>query len=173
MDKIFKIKNKQDGRYISGLYKKSYAPHMLDAPSTCMTLKSMLCQTKGCPYAPYIWVPPYVWMVPVCLDTSISLDAPVCLGAPYVWMPPVCLDTPIGLDAPICLDDVWMPPVHKQYKESMFCQTKGVSICLHTFGCPHMFGWCPVCLDTSMSLDAPVCLGAPMFGYLLYAWTPP
>ena len=39
------------------------------------------------------------------------------------------------------LDDVWMPPAHAQHKESMLCQTKGVSICPHTFGCPIV--WMP------------------------------
>ena len=52
-----------------------------------------------------------------------------------------------------------MPPVHPQHKESMLCQTKGVSICPHTFGCFHMFG-CP-----SM-FDAPYFLMPLMFGWL-------
>ena len=38
----------------------------------------------------------------------------------------------------IRLDDVWMPPIDTQHKESMFCQ-RGVHM-PHTFGCPHMFG---------------------------------
>ena len=44
-----------------------------------------------------------------------------------------------------CPTYVWMPPVHTQHKESMLCQTKGVSICHHIFGCPHMFEYLPVC----------------------------
>ena len=45
--------------------------------------ESMLCQTKGCPYAP------------------IHSDAPCMFGCPpYFWIPPVCLD------------DVWMPAVY-------------------------------------------------------------
>ena len=32
--------------------------------------------------------------------------------------------------------NVWMPPLHTEHKVSMLCQTKGVSICPHTFGCP-------------------------------------
>ena len=50
---------------------------------------------------------------------------------------------------------VWMPPEHTQHKESMLCQSKGVSICPHTFGCP------------SVCLDAPICLDGP-----LYVWMP-
>ena len=71
------------------------------------------------------------------------------------------------LDAPIYLDDVWMSPVHTQHKESMLCQTKGVSICPHRFRCHHMLGYHlyvgmpPLCLDAAMCLDAPpVCLNA-------------
>ena len=81
--------------------------------------------------------------------------------------------------SPICLDDVWMPPVHTQHKESMLCQTKGVSTCPHyiwmphvwmppvcldlpcMFQCPHMFGWLPVCFD------------APYIWTCLYVWMPP
>ena len=75
----------------------------------------------------------------------------------------------------LCPPYVWIPPVHTQHKESMLCQTKGVSICsIHLdtpiclnapcmLGCPHMFG-CPICLplclDTPIYLDAPVCLDA-------------
>ena len=85
--------------------------------------------------------PAYVWMPCICLD------APTCLDTPHVWMPLVCFD------------DVWMPPVHTLHKESMLCQTKGVSICPNTFGCHHMFGCSPVCLD-----------GPHMFGCPLYVW---
>ena len=109
--------------------------------------------------------PPYVWMM-----FPYMFRCPACLGAPYVWMHPECLDTPICLDAPICLDDVWIPPVHTQHKESMLCQTKGMSICPYTFGCPlyaSLYVWTP------QMFGCPVCLGAPMFGCPLYAWTPP
>ena len=78
-------------------------------------------------------------------------------------------------------------PVHTQHKERMFCQTKGVSICPHTFGCPiclnapcmfrchhvfgctpcmfechHMFGWSPVCLDAPHMFGHPYILGCPL-----------
>ena len=91
---------------------------------------------------------PYVWMyLTVCLDAPICLDAPCMFGYPlYVWMPHVCLD------------DVWMPAVHIQHKESMLCQSKGVSICPHTFVCP-------ICLDAPCMLGSPICLDTTyMFG---------
>ena len=98
------------------------------------TRKACFVTLRGCPYAPYILMPPYVWMAHHMFGcppyASLYVWTP-----PYVWMPPVCLDTPIGLDAPIYSDDVWIPPVHVQHKESMLCQTKGVSICPNTFGC--------------------------------------
>ena len=99
--------------------------------------------------------PPVCLDASICLDTPIYLDAPpVCLDAPicldkplYVWMPPICLDTPVCLGTPVwmppvCLEDVWMPALHIQQKESMLCQTEGVSICPHTFGCP-LYIWTP------------------------------
>ena len=133
MDKIFKIKKKQDGRYSSGLY-KIVVPPMFGCPLYIHNIKkTCFVRVKGCPYAPYIWMPPYVWMPPICWD------APVCLDACYVWMAPcildapiwlpVCLDNPICLDAPVCIGIpyVWMPP-----------------ICLDT---PHMFR-CPCTYTT-------------------------
>ena len=89
----------------------------------------------------------------------------------------------------VCPLYVWMPPVHTQPKESMLCQTKGVSICpMHLgvpcmLGCPiglnapSMFG-CPICLDGSCMFgcpDMPPCMFGcrHMFGCPLYAWTPP
>ena len=92
---------------------------------------------------------PYIWMPHVCMPL-LNLDAPLYVWiSPYVWMPP-CI-----------LDDVWMPAVHIQHKESMCCQTKGVSIC------PHIFG-CPICLD------APCMYGCPhMVGHHPYVWMPP
>ena len=78
---------------------------------------------------------------------------------------------------PLYVGDVWMSTVHTQHKESMLCQTKGMSICPHTFGCLHMFrhhpyGWMtPVCLDTYHMFGCPNC----MFGYvwMSYAWMAP
>ena len=55
----------------------------------------------------------------------------------------------------LCPPYVWMPSVHTQYKESMLCQIKGVSICPDTFGCP-------------------ICLNAPLYvGMPLYVWMAP
>ena len=88
-------KQKQDGRYSSGLYKKWYAPHMFGYPLYIQNTKSMLCQTKG------------VSICPIHLDAPICLDAPVCLDTP------MCLAAPVCLDAPMCLDGslyVWTPP---------------------------------------------------------------
>ena len=97
----------------------------------------------------------------------------ICLDASCMFGYPPYLDTPICLDAPICSDDVWMPAVHIQHKESMLCQAKGVSICPNTFVCPHMldahlYVWMPhmfghpaVCLDDSYVWNPP------------YVWTPP
>ena len=128
-------------------------------------------------------------------------------------MPPICLDTPI------CLDDFWMPlyihntkkacfvrirgcpyaPIHldapcnAQHKESMLCQTKGVFICSHTFGCPlyihntkkacfvRLMGcpYAPIHLDAPyvwmppVCFNATICLDASMFGHPLYVWMPP
>ena len=93
--------------------------------------------------------------MPIHLDAPICFDGPLCLNAP------ICVDTPCMFGcslfgcylyvwtSPVCLDNVWMPPIHSQHKESMLCHTKGVSICPHTFGCPHMCGctlyvWMPL-----------------------------
>ena len=58
----------------------------------------------------------------------------------------------------VCSPYVWMPPVHTQHKESMLCQTKGVSIY-------------PIHLDAPICLDAPFILGHPhRFGCLPYVW---
>ena len=106
-----------------------------------------------------------------------------------------------GLYNKMCPPYVWMPSVHIQHKESMLCQTKGVSICPHTFGylhmfewppcmlgcphmfgcpcmfgCCHMFGWPPVCLDVPICLpvclDIPICLNAPVCLGCPYVWMP-
>ena len=118
-------------------------------------------RVRGCPYASKHLD------APVCWDAPMFGWPPVCLDTPYVWMLPVCLDAPCMLGHPLYVrmmfgcplyihntkkacfvrlrrcpyaPYIWMPPLHKQYKESMLCQTKGVSIC------PHLFG-CPICLD--------------------------
>ena len=50
-------------------------------------------------------------------------------------------------------------------------QTKGVSICPHTFGCPHMFGCPPVYLGAPYLWTLLCMIGYPhMFGHPLYVW---
>ena len=108
--------------------------------------------------------PLYVWMSPICLDTPHMSGCPHMFGHPPVCLDaPICLDTPICLDAPcMCVSYVWMPPVLTQHKESMLCQTKGLSICLPYIWMPHMFG-CPTCM-----------FGCPhIFGCALYVQMPP
>ena len=93
-------------------------------------------------------MPPYVWIPPVCVYTPIYLDTHICLDTLlYVWTPPLCLNAPSMFGhPPICLDDVWMPPVHTEHKESMLCHTKGcpyapyvwMALCMFEF--PHMCG---------------------------------
>ena len=89
-----------------------------------------------------------------------------CLDAPctYTTQRKDTLSDKGGVHMPpyIC-----MPPVHKQHKESMLCQTKGVPICPHRFRCHNMLGYHlyvgmpPLCLDAAICLDAPlVCLNA-------------
>ena len=131
-------------------------PHMFGCPLYVLmmfgcplyihnTKKACFVRVRGCPCAP------------------IHLDAPM-FGCPlYVWMAPICLDITTCFDAPLY---VWMPAVHIQHKENMLCQTKGVSICPHTFVCP-MFGcplyaWIPpyvwkhpLCLDTHLYVWMP------------------
>ena len=135
----------QDGRYSSGLYKR-FCPHMFGCPLYIQnTKKACFVRLRGCPYA------------------SIHLDAPICLNAPCM------LGQPHIFRCPICLDDVWMHPVHTQHKERMLWQTKGVSICLHTFGWPlythntkkGCFDRLRGCLYAPIHLDAPICLDAP------------
>ena len=65
--------------------------------------------------------------------------------------------------APICLD----APCTYTTQRKHFCQTKGVSICPHTFGCPlyvviSPYVWMPSYAWMSL-----------MFGWPLYVWTPP
>ena len=76
---------------------------------------------------------------------------------------------------------ICMSPIHKQHKESMLCQTKGLSICPHRFRCHHMLGYqlyvgmpplrldaaiCldapPVCLNATLCLNTPICLDTPV-----------
>ena len=110
----------------------------------------------GCPV--YVWMPQYVWI------------------PSYVWSPPTYVWMP-----PVCFDDVWIPPVHTQHKESMLCQAKGVFICPNTFGYASYVWMPPVCLDAPCMFGWPhmfghphICLDAPcMFGYPPYVWTCP
>ena len=84
-------------------------------------------------------------------------------------MPPYTWTTPICLDAPIYLDDVWMPPVHTQHKESMLCQTKEVSIWPHTCGCPLYIN------NTKKACFVRLrgCPYAPYIWMAPYVWMPP
>ena len=52
----------------------------LDAHCTYTTQrKHALSRLRGCPYAPYIWMPP------VCLDTPICLDVPHTFGCIHTF----------------------------------------------------------------------------------------
>ena len=55
----------------------------------------------------------------------------------------------------VCLDDVWMPVVHIQHKESTLCQTEGVSICIPYIWMSHPYVWMSL-----IPLDAPIHLAA-------------
>ena len=113
--------------------------------------------------------PLYVWIPPVCLG-ALMFGCSL-----YVWTPPVCLD------------DVWMPPVHTQHKETCSVMLRECPYApMHLdapifldapcmFKCPHMFGyplyvWMhPICLDTPLvCLDAPMCGHPHMFGHHPY-----
>ena len=88
-------------------------PYIWMPPEHKQHKENMLCQLRGCPYAPihldapckfrcyhifgclplyvwiplYVWTPPYVWM-PTCMFGHPNVwIPPVCLGAPYVWTP--------------------------------------------------------------------------------------
>ena len=142
---------------------------------------------------PYVWMPcicldapTYVLMMFGCLlyihNTKKACFVilrrcpytPIHLDAPYVLMPPICLDDPCIFGYPHmfghphmfgCPLYVWMPAVHIQHKESMLCQTKGVSIC------PHMFGYSPVCLGTPVfGCPLNMCGHSHMFGCPMYVW---
>ena len=80
-------------------YTKNCVPHMFGCPLYIHNNESMLCQTKGCPYAPIHLDAPYVWMphvfgwLPVCLDaphmSPSMFGHPHMFGCPlYVWTPP-------------------------------------------------------------------------------------
>ena len=135
--------------HIQGISQHRGASYVWMPPVHTQHKESMLCQTKG------MSICPIHLDVPIPLDTHIYLNAPCMFGCSCMLGCPLCLDAPhmlghpICLDAPLCLDDVWMPPVHIQYKESMLYQMKVVSICPHTcvfplyinntkkvFGCP-------------------------------------
>ena len=166
--------------------KKLCPPYVWMPPCIHNTKKACFVRLRGCPYAPYIWdapicldaslyvgMPPYVWMAPCIFGCPhmppsmfgcpcmfrcpLYLDAPVCFDTPYVYMPP------------ICLDDVWMPPVHAQHKESMLCQAKGVSICPNTFGC-HLY-----INNTKKTCFVRLrgCPYAPIHFNFPYVWIPP
>ena len=115
-------------------------------------------------------MPQYIWIPAVCLDAPCMFGwppyvwtPPHMLGCPlYVWISPYAWTPPYIWMPPVCLDDVWMPPVHTQHKESMLCQTKGVSICpIHLYA--------PICLDALWYVWMP----SGMFGCPLHAWIPP
>ena len=128
-------------------------------------------------HTPYV-CNPHMFGCPCIFGCPLSLDTPLYgWTSPHVWTPPVCLDVLHMFGFPLC---VWMwvskhmavskcirGIQNKQHKESMLCQTKGVSICPHRFRCHHMLGYhlCvgmpPLCLDAAICLDAPpVCLNA-------------
>ena len=101
-----------------------------------------------------------VYAPPVCLDAPVFGQPPVSLGTPmfgcllYVWTLPYI--HMFGCPC-VCLQDVWMSTVHIEQKETMLCQTEGVSICP-----PYI--WMP-----SVSLDTPICLDVPhTFGCPIY-----
>ena len=96
--------------------------------------ENMLCLTKG------VSICPNTFGCPTCLDDPhmfghpICLDAPCMFGYPHMFGHPICLDAPCMFRytpyvwtppyvwmPPLCLDDVWMPTVHIQHKESMLC----------------------------------------------------
>ena len=88
----------------------------------------------GCPHM--VWIAPCMFGSACMLGCLLCLDAPCMLGHPNMF------------NAPICLDDVGMPPVHTQHKESMLCQMKGVSICPIHVDAPCTQTTQRKCLDT-------------------------
>ena len=100
-----------------------------------------------CLGTPYVWMLPYIWMHPLYVWMSSYIWVTPCIfGCPqYVWILTVSLSTPMFRCPLVCLEDVWMPAVHIQQKESMLCQTEGCPYApIHLdapcmFGHPHMF----------------------------------
>ena len=119
MDKIFKIKKKQDSRN-SGYWKfkmadrgqdctkKGFAP-MFGCPLYIHnTKKACFVKLRGCPYAPiHLDAPCMFECPPVCLDTP-CLYSPQCLDAPYVWTPLCMVGCPHIFGHPLY---VWMPSI--------------------------------------------------------------
>ena len=119
--------------------------------------ESMLCQTKGCPYAP------------IDLDATICLDAPpVCLNATLCLNTPICLDTPVCLDVPICLDTFICLDAHLYFwTYPIYLHSPYVWLPLYVW-VPPIFG------HPSVWLDIPTCLDTPCkFGCPPYVWLPP
>ena len=145
-------------------------PHTFGCPLYINnTKKACFVRLRGCPYAPYIWMPPVCmdapcmfrychmfWMLPpVCLNTPVCLDAPICLDGT-----PVCLDAHICLNTPICS---WMPS----------CMIGQPHVCTppYVWMSPCMFGCSPICLDTARCMgtskgmrDPQTCLDILLYG---------
>ena len=146
--------------HIQGTSKHRGVPYVWMPPVHTQYKENMLCQTKG------VSICPIHLDSPISLDTSICLDAPCMFGHPHMFGCPLyihntkkaCFVRLRGCPyAPIHVDS----PVHQQHKERMFCQTKGVSICPHTFGCPQYVWMPPICLDALHMFGCPtVCLDA-------------
>ena len=125
--------------------------------------ESTLCHTKGCPYAPNIWMP-HMFGCPICLDGPLYVwmphmcGHPACLNAPYVWMLGICLHTPCMFGCPHMFGNllyVWImfgcPPYIHNTKKACFVTLRE---------CPYApYIWMP-----------PVCLDAPCLNTLLYVW---
>ena len=170
--------------HIQGTSKHRGAPYDWMPPVHTQHKESMLCQTKGVSICPHTFGCPHKFGYPICLNAPCMLGCPHMFGWPPLYLDApnmplcmfehphmfgcpcmlgyhLCLDAPCMLGyphmfrCPICLDDVWVPPVHTQHKESMLCQTKGDV---------HMrpYIWmCPVCLDATICLDALHMFGCP------------
>ena len=137
----------------------------LDAPVHTQHKESMLCHTKRCQYAPYIWMPHMFGWPPVCLNAPIHVDTHCTFGCSQ------CLDTPVCLDATYIWTPlyVWImfgcPPYIHNTKKACFVTLREcpyapiyldaplyVWMCL-MFGCPHLLEHRAVCLgDVLMPL---------------------
>ena len=178
------------------------SPYIWMPPVHTQHKERMLCQTKGVSIYPHTFGCPHMFeCLPVCLDAPMFgwSHMPPCIFGHPIWMSlyvrvPLMFGCPLYAWHPICLDDVWMPAAHTQHKERMLCQTKGVSICPNTFGCPlyihntkkacfvrqrgcpcaPLYVWMlPVCLDATIHLDGPCMFGCPhMFGHPRYVCMP-